>query len=74
MTDPTIDGMESVSDRLPTVTIAVRERHYPRDRLVLRVSRYVCSLVYTYGPYVFYTCLHSTSPSLYQPRYDCYES
>ena len=69
-TTPTIDGTQSVWDTLRTVTIAVRERHYPRDRLVLRVSRYVCSLVYAYGSYVFYTCLQSTSPSLYQRPYD----
>ena len=37
--DPTIDDTENLSEALPTFTIAVRERHYPRDRLVLRVSR-----------------------------------
>ena len=37
--DPSIDVTESVSDTLPTVAIAVRESHYPRDRLVLRVSQ-----------------------------------
>ena len=37
--DPTIDVTESVSDTLSTVTIAACERDYPRDRLVLRVSR-----------------------------------
>ena len=38
MTDPTIDVSESVSDTLPTDTIALRERHYPRYRLAFRVS------------------------------------
>ena len=44
------------------VTIAVRERHYPRDCLVLRVSRLCVLPVYVYCPFVVYTCLQPTSP------------
>ena len=53
---------ERVSDTLRTVTIAARERHYPRDCLVLRVSRLRVPPVYVYCPFVIYTCLQSTSP------------
>ena len=52
---------ERVSDTLRTVTIAVRERHYPLDSLVLRASRLRVLPVYVYCPFVIYTCLHSTS-------------
>ena len=40
----------------------MRERHYLRDRLVLRVSRLRVLHVYVYCPFVVYTCLQSTSP------------
>ena len=53
---------ERVSDTLRTVTIAVRERHYPRDCLVLRVSRLRVLPVYVYYSFFVYTCLQSTSP------------
>ena len=40
----------------------MRERHYPRECLVLRVSRLRVLPVYVYCPFVVYTCLQSTSP------------
>ena len=49
----------------------MRERHYPRDCLVLRVSRLRVLPVYAYCPFVVYTCLKSTSPLLlYHRPYD----
>ena len=53
---------ERVSDTLRTVAIAVCERHYPRDCLVLRVSRLHLLPVYVHYSFVAYTCLQSTSP------------
>ena len=51
----------------PTVTIAVRKRHYPRDRLVLRVPRLrVLPRLRLFSV----RCLHVFTfhvPSLYQP-------
>ena len=47
---------------LRTVTIAVRKRHYPKDCLVLRVSRLRVLPVYVLCSFVVYTCLQSTSP------------
>ena len=38
------------------------ERHYPRDCLVLRVSRLRVLPVYVYYSFFVYTCLQSTSP------------
>ena len=40
----------------------MRERHYPRDCLFLRVSRLRVLPVYVYCLFVVYTCLQSTSP------------
>ena len=54
---------ERVSDTLRTITIAVRERHYSRDCLVLRFSRLRVLPVYVHYSFVVYTCLQSTSPS-----------
>ena len=52
--------------------MAVRQLHYPRDRLVLRVSRITLSrLVYAYCRFFVYTCLQSTYP---RPTKRPYES
>ena len=61
--------MDGVSDALPPFTIAVRERNYPRDRLVLRVSR--LRFVRSFTPTVrsLYTRVYIPRPLLYQPSY-----
>ena len=50
-----IDVTESVSDTPPTVITAVRKRHYPTERLVLRVSRLRVSARFRL---LFVSCLH----------------
>ena len=58
--------MESVSDTPPTVTVAVRERTYPRDYLVLLVFR-LC--VYARLRLLSVRCIHLFTvhvTSLYQ--------